>query len=350
MKTIRLNILLLLAMLLPGITIAGEDEDITKEKRISKTYLVNSNAGLEINNQYGQVYVTTWDENKTSIEIVIRVSAKNEEKVNRRLNGIDVEIEALKSLIKATTHIDNFSGGNVSMEINYTIKIPKNGSINIDNQYGAIKFGTINGSSIIKCQYGDVYGDALNNNDNVIKIEYCGKSQIGYMKNGAVKAAYSAFNLTKGGNLVLNSEYTNVNVGRVNEITYRTEYGDVKISDGGKITGNANYSSTRIANLSSQLNLTTNYGDINVAKVDKNTRNIAINATYTNVTVKYDEAFAFDFEFKLEYGNLSGTSGLKFTEKKERDFSSSYKGSYRSSGENRMYIKAEYGNINLGKN
>jgi hypothetical protein len=350
MKTIRLNILLLLTMLLPGIVVAGGDDNITKEKKISKTYIVNSNAGLEINNQYGQVYVTTWDEDKTAIEVLIRVSAKNEETVNRRLSSIDIEFDALKSLVKASTHIGNFSGRNVNLEINYTIKIPKNGGINIDNQYGTVKFGTINGPATIKCQYGDVYGDALNNNSNTIKIEYCGKSQIGYMKNGAVKAGYSAFDLAKGGNIVLNSEYTTVIIGRVNDITYRTEYGDVKINEGIKVTGNANYSSTRITNLSAQLNLTTNYGDINIARIDKNTGNVVINAAYTNVIVKFDEAYAFDFEYQLEYGNLSGISGLKFTEKKEKDFASSYKGYYRASGQNRMYIKAEYGNISLGKN
>jgi len=350
MKTIRLNILLLLAMLLPGIAMAGGNDNITKERRIAKTYIVNSNAGLEIQNRYGQVYVTTWDENKTSIEILIRVTAKNEETVNDRLSSIDIEFDALKSLIKAKTIIGNFSGRNVNLEINYTIKIPKNGSVNLDNQYGSIKLGSINGPSVIKCQYGGVYADALNNSDNIVKIEYCGKSLISYMKNGTVRAAYSSFELTRGGNLNINSDYTNVIVGRINDITYNTDYGDMKINDGGKISGNANYSGTRIANLSSQLNLTTNYGNVNVGAINKNAKNIAINATYTNVNVKFDASYAFDFEYHLEYGNLGGSAGLKFTEKKEKETSASYKGYYRNSGENRMYIKAEYGNINLSKN
>jgi len=349
MKTIRLNILLLFVMLLPGIVTAGEGEKITKEKRISKTYIVNANAGLEIDNKFGQIYITTWDEDKTSIEVLIRISAKNEETVNKRLNSIDIEFEALKSLVKAKTLIGNFSGRNVSMEINYTIKIPKNGSINLDNQYGAIKFGSINGPSIIKCQYGDVHGDALNNMDNSVKIEYCSKSQIGYIKNGTVKAAYSGFVLTKGGTITLNSEYTNVNIGHVNEITYRCDYGDVKIAEGGKVSGNANYTNTRISNLSWQLNLSTNYGDVNVIKVEKTTRNIAINSTYTNVRVKCDPDYAFDFEYQLDYGNLNGTGDFKFTEKIEKNTRASYKGYYKSSGVNRMYVKTEYGDISLSK-
>ena len=349
MKTIRLNIILLILIMLPGIVIAGGDGKVTKERKISKTYVVNSNAGLEIDNKYGQIYVTTWDENKTSIEVMIRVSAKSEETVDKRLNSIDIQFDALKTLIKAKTLIGNFSGRNVNMEINYTIRIPKNGSINLDNEYGAIKLGVINGDSNIRCQYGNLNADELNSNTNIIRIEYCGKSTINYMRTGDVKASYSDFMLTKGNILKINSEYTNMNITDINDINFRTDYGDLKIVNGNKVNGSNDYSSFRIASLSGQLNLTTNYGDINISRVEKSTKNIAINSTYTNVTVKHDDSYSFDFEYKLEYGNLTGTTGLKFTEKKEKDFSSYYKGYYMNSGENRMYIKAEYGNISLSK-
>jgi hypothetical protein len=336
-------------MLLPGTAIAGKDEKITKERRISKTYIVNSNAGLDVSNKYGQIYVTTWDENKTSIEVTIRVSAKNEEIVDKRLNSIDIEFEAVKTLIKAKTLIGNFSGRNINMEINYTIKIPKNGTINLNNQYGAIKLGVINGDSNIKCQYGNLSAEELNSNNNIIRIEYCGKSKINYMKMGDVKASYSDFMLTKGNILKINGEYTNINITDINDLNFRTDYGDLKIINANKVSGTNEYSSFRIAALSGQLNLTTNYGDINIARVEKSTKNIAINSTYTNVAVKYDDSYPFDFEYKLEYGNLSGTSGLKFTEKKEKDFSSYYKGFNINSGENRIYIKAEFGNIVLSR-
>lgn len=347
---VNLNMIMLLVMLLPGIALAGGDEQITKEKRISKAYYVNSNAGLQVNNQYGQIYVTTWDEDKTAIDVVIRVSAKNEEIVDRRINSISVDIEALKSLVKAKTNIGGFSGrGNITMEINYTIKIPRNGSVNLDNQYGSIKLGTINGESVIKCQYGDVYADELNNVANNLKLEYSGNTKINYIKGGDIKAAYSGVKITKANAIRFNSEYTNLNATEVHDITYRSDYGDIKIQNGGKVSGNCNYTNQRISNVYGQLNITTNYGDIKIERVDKNTRNIAINSTYTNVVLHYEEGYAFDFEYQLQYGNLNGASGLKFTERRERDFESTFKGYYRNSGENRMFIKAEYGNINLGK-
>lgn len=346
---VSLNIIMLLVMLLPAIALAGEDEQITKEKKISKAYYVNSNAGLQVNNQYGQIYVTTWDEDKTAIDVVIRVSAKNEEIVDRRINSVNIDIDALKSLVKIKTSIGNFSGRNVTMEINYTIKIPRNGSVNLDNQYGSIKLGTINGEAVVKCQYGDVYADQLNNVMNNLKLEYSGNTKINYMKAGDIKAAYSVVKLTKGNTLKFNSEYTQLNVTDINDINYRSDYGDIKIQNGGKISGNCNYTNQRILNLSGQLNLTTNYGDIKIERVEKDTKNIAINSTYTNVVLHYDEGYAFDFEYQLQYGNLNGAAGLKFTERREKDFEASYKGYHKNSGENRMFIKAEYGNINLSR-
>jgi hypothetical protein len=70
MKTKLYNLVVLL--LVPFVVVAGNEKGkYTKEKKITKTYQVNPNAGLEVSNKYGNVYVTTWDENKTSVEVLI---------------------------------------------------------------------------------------------------------------------------------------------------------------------------------------------------------------------------------------------------------------------------------------
>ena len=110
----------------------GEEFEFTKQKNIKKTYLVNADAGIDIDNSYGNIFVTNWDEDKIEIEVLIKVSGKSEKWVNERINNIDVEINALKSLVSAKTIMaqSNFynNGNSNSFEINYTIKIPKNGS------------------------------------------------------------------------------------------------------------------------------------------------------------------------------------------------------------------------------
>ncbi len=353
MRTITRNLILLL-LALPALAFANGDGDgcwkgkITKEKKISKSYVVNNNAALNVTNKYGTVYVTTWDENQTVIDVVIKVNGDKEELVTRRLNSIDINFEATTALVRAKTIIGNFSG-NVNMEINYTIKIPKKGSIDISNQYGNTIVGKIYGRGQLNCQYGDLSVDELNSDTNSINLQYSGTSKINYIKSADVNVQYSGFNVTKAGSLKLKGQYTGMTIGEVQNITYKTEYGDLNIKKGGNMTGAGDYSALRFGYVTGQVNATCNYGEVKVGGMDNDVKNITINATYSAVTITYNDAAPFDFEFTTEYGGVRGISGFKLTDKKEKDNKAYYKGYYKSSGVNKIFIRSEYGDINLTK-
>lgn len=349
MKTKLYNFVILL-LLVPVAVVAGNEKGkYTKEKRITKTYLVNSNAGLDITNKYGNVYVTTWDEDKTSVEVLIKVSSNSEEQLDKRLNSIDVNLEGFKHLVTAKTTIGNFSGGKTNMEINYTIKIPRNGTIEINNQYGGIMLGKINGAANIICKYGDFTAEALNSEKNNINIEYSGGSKTGFIRNGNITAKYSGLNIDKAEKLSVNSEYSSLKITDVADITFNSDYGNLNIDNGGKITGVANYLPIRIARVTSQVNITTKYGNLKIGELTDNVRNVAINAAYTPIDLRYNENYAFDFDISLKYSKLHDKSGLKFLDKKENNTDGSYRGYHKNSGQNRVFVKSEYGHLNLIK-
>jgi len=354
MKTITFK-LFLFFFALPGITFSNGDENSShtgkykKEKKYSKAYNVNSNAALKVTNQFGSIYVTTWDEDQTTIDVVVKVSADKEEIVNKRINSIDVKFDATKSFVSALTEIGNFSGKNVSFEINYTIKIPKKGTIDLNNQFGNTIVGKVYGKSNLNCQYGDLSADELNSEFNIINLQYSGTSKINYMKAGDINAQYSGFNATKIGSLKLKAQYSASNIGEVNSITYKTEYGDLTIKKGGTISGSGDYSAQRFGYVTNLVNATCNYGEVKIGGMGTDVKNVAINASYSAVNIGYNENAGFDFEFKLEYGSLRGASGFKFTQKSEKDNKSYYKGYYKSSGNSKIYVKLDYGDINLNR-
>lgn len=352
MKIIRLKLLLALLALPAVVMAAGSDTPLkgkyTKEKRINKAYYVNSNAALDVSNKFGMVYVTTWDEDKTDIEVVIKVSGDNEELVNKRLSTIDVDITALKSLVTARTKIGSFSGKRIEMEINYTIKIPKNGPIKIHNQYGDIKTGKIYGKSELKCEYGGINSEELNSESNSVTVEY-GDARLNYMRSGALVAKYSNFKMTRGKSLTARCEYSQFKVGDIDELTLRCEYGDAAIDNVDHITATCGYGQTRIGNLSRLCNITSEYGDVKVNNISQGVKNVAINSSYGTVNLKYSENLPFDFEFTSSYGNVNGINAFKITDRREKMTDAWYKGYYRSSGNARIYVKNEFGDINLSR-
>ncbi|MBY8961883.1 hypothetical protein KJK34_03875 [Flavobacterium sp. D11R37] len=347
MKTITFKFLALF-LLFPIASIAsGPKGKYTKERKINKLYNVNSSAQLDVDNRYGNVYITTWDKNQTAIDVVITVTGNDEALVVKRFNSIDVIFNASQNSVSADTEIRNISCENVGMEINYTIKIPKRSPVTIENEYGGIILGKLYAPANLNCKFGDIKAEELNDADNIIKMEYCGASRIGYWKGGNILAKFSGLNIEKGAELNVNSEYTNITLGEINTIKHDCKYGDLYIKNGNTITGTCDYLQMKVGNVSSLLNVTIKFGNINVQHVEQAVKAIYINASYTGVRLNYDKNFAFTFVFSLNYGNLNGSNDLKFTEKKEKMMGATYKGYYKSANGSSVTIRSEYGDINL---
>ncbi|MDI1255748.1 MAG: hypothetical protein PSV16_06585 [Flavobacterium sp.] len=336
----------LLLAAVPAIA-GGNDDDIHKEKNINKAYIVNADAGINISNKYGNIYVTTWDENKIAIDVVIKVSGKNEASVDKLLNAIDVDLNALTTMVTAKTTFSGNTPRNTSMEINYTIKIPRHGSIKLNNQYGAIILDKIQGKSDIDCKYGDVTAAELQNSSNYIHLEYCSGSSIGIVKNIKIDAKYSGINISKSGNISADLGYTNLTVKEADNISYDANYGDLNFADVNNLNGTGNYMSLKFGTINSNMNINTNYSSIEVRKISAKANNIAITANYTNINMRYDSDYAFDFDINLRYAGLD--SALTFQSKKESNNSNNYKGFYKTTGTNKMSITSGYGNLKLTK-
>jgi len=349
MKTLLYKLLFVL-LLLPAITNAGIGKGkYTKEKKINKSYTVNGNAGTSVANKYGSIFITTWDENRTEIDVLIKVSGNSEDDVTKRINGIDVDFSATKTLVTAKTIMENFSGRSINIEINYTIKIPKSGTLGLANQYGSIRLGKIYGDINLSCQYGDVFIDELNGDNNALKLQYCSAFKIGTCNKATITSQYSDINLTKIGTLQLGSQYSDTTIGSVDNLNYKAQYSDLTIRSADNIVGSGSYSDLSFGNVESLLNITTNYGDLSVTRLGKNVKNVSIVNTYADVKINFDAEISFDFEVNGQYSDVSGLNNFKVTEKVVKSSSSSYKGYYKSSGTGRLYIKSQYGDVSLNK-
>ena len=349
MKTILYKLLFIM-VLLPAISTAGAGKGkYIKEKKINKTYVVNGNCGTTISNKYGSIYITTWDENRTEVDVLIKVSGDDESDVSKRLDGIDVDFSATKALVTAKTIIANFKGRNTNIEINYTVKIPKNGTLGLANQYGAIRLGKIYGDINLNCQYGDVVIDELNGDNNNLKLQYSGDGKINYCRKAEISAQYSDLSITKIDALQLTSQYSDVTINNVTSLTYKCQYGDMKVKVADNVIGSGSYSDLSFGTVDNILNITTNYGDLTVYRLTKNVKNISIINTYADVKLGYDAEIAFDFEISGSYSDASGLGAFKVNEKVQKSTTSYYKGYYKTSGVGRMYVKSQYGDVSLSK-
>lgn len=345
--------ILILFILVPFLGFSNDDTFISKEKNIKKTYIVNSNAGIDIENKYGNITVSTWDENKIDLDITIKVSGGNENWVNERLNSIDVDINALKSMVSAITNIGNSSlksrGSSNSFEINYVIKIPKNGTVKLNNKYGNITTLTLESTTDIACKYGKIILGKLNGDSNRIEIGYSQNSSIDYIKSGNIEARYSGIKINESGNLNVDANYTDVSLLEGQNIKCKGNYGSFKFQKINSLVGSSNYVTISIAEVLNNLNIDATYSKINVESMSEKSKNVNINTGYTNIALGYDANYSFDFDINTRYGSIKNDSSLEVLVSEIKSNTKRISGYNKKKGQNKVIINSSYGNVILTK-
>lgn len=361
MKTQPFKIALLCLFTLPLALFANDGTlkgKYTKEKTIKKEYEVNADALLKVSNSYGNLNITSWNENRVLIEVTIKTNGNNEEKVQRKLDEITVDFEAVSNMVSAKTIFNsskswgwNWGNNNVNMQINYTIKVPIKNSVNLSNDYGNIILDRIDGHARINCDYGRLEIGELRGRNNYLNFDYTSKSSIGYINSGEIKADYSGFTIDKAGDLSLKADYTNSTIHQMDNLQYSCDYGNIEVGEAKNVQGNGDYINVKLGTLHGNVDIAADYGSIKINELHQDAGNVKITTDYTTVKIGYDPLYHFDFEISTSYAGVSGKDEFEISISKEKSNENYYKGYYgaQNSGKS-MYITSDYGGISFTKN
>ena len=139
-----------------------------RERNISKAYPASGNT-LNIDNQFGEVKITTWDKNEIKVDIHIETSSTQKELADKTFDRIDEtdkqegkEIN-FKTIMNKNGKDENTSCNNCSntMSIDYDIHIPANNALNIENSFGSIVIPDYTGPVSLTNKYGSLKAGKL---------------------------------------------------------------------------------------------------------------------------------------------------------------------------------------------
>lgn len=362
MKTIRFKYAFILWVLTPVFLLANDnkpDGKYTKEKTIKKEFSVNADALLKVNNDYGNLTITSWNENRIVIEVHIATNGDNEEKVQNKLDEISVDFEASNSLVSARTTYGKQKSNwgwnwgknnNVNMQINYTIKLPVKNSVNLDNDYGNIILDRVDGHAKINCDYGRLEIGELRGRNNQLNFDYTSKSTIEYINSGEIKADYSGFTIEKAGNLTLNTDYTNATIENMENLEYTSDYGNIAIGEANNVSGNGDYITVKLGTIHGNVDITADYGSVRIAELAADAGNVAIRTDYTGIKIGYNADYHFDFDITTSYSGVSGKDDFEINISTEKSSNKHYEGYYGSANSgNKVTLNSDYGGISFTK-
>jgi len=361
MKTALHYKALITFLLIPAIVFAGNGNNWkgkhTKEKKINKEYTVNPDATLKVDNSYGNIDIVTWSENRIVIEVTITTNGNDEEKVQKKLDGIDVEFSASSNMVSAKTKFEknkswwNWGKSNVNMKINYVIKMPVTNNVDLNNDYGSINLDKLEGRASIDCDYGKITTKELMADNNSINFDYSKNSYFEYIKSGKINADYSGFTVGKTNDLDINADYTKSVVEIAEDVSYNCDYGSLTINKVNNVKGDGDYLTLRLGDVYKNVTINADYGSFKVDNMTVNAGNIDIESDYMKITIGYSQGYSFDFDIDLSYGSLRDTEGFDFSKQIEKSSSKYYSGHYgNSNSKNTIKINSDYGSVTFKKN
>lgn len=327
----------------------------SKEKTISKTYIVNPDATTQISNSYGAITVQLWDENKISITAKITVSGKKETTVNEKIDDVSVDFsDTTVSLISAKTIFPSnknwgwdWNKSDISYEVNYVVLIPKKGNVILNNNYGNILISKLNGSSAIKCNYGDVIAGDLMNSNNNFTLNYSDNSKVNYANKLVYDANYSKIAVAKGENISSSGNYNKYNFSNVDKVHSTGNYNDYNFKNIGNFNCSGNYVNMNFNNVEIST-LSLNYAQLNFIATNS-LKNVTITANYSSIKMNVPSELSFDFDIRCMYGSLKTDLDLDYSLKSVKNNINQYKGSRNSSGKSKITVITNYGSVQLNK-
>lgn len=326
--------------------------EFTEEiKVIEKSFNVNSNANLSINNKYGNVTLTTWNKNLIEIRVEIKVDGRDNNAVRQRLNAITVNFNATAAGVAAATQIAESKGSNkTNISIHYTVRLPKTNSINIENRYGNLYLDETRGAVNIGLKYGNLTFGKLLNAINNLDMAYVTNAKIDYVKSAVIDAAYSKIDISKAEVLRMETDYTDVNLGDVSDLINNMDYGNLNITKIEKVSSTADYTNIKIGTLSHSFVSSGDYGAITIRHIKSGFSKIIIDADYAGLNLGVEPAAGYSVKAEMRYGSLSYPSNVNMSKKIVKNTSSSYEGK-AGNASGSIQINMDYGSakINLVK-
>jgi len=369
--------------------------DAERSKSFSKSFNVDNNDKINLNNQFGSISIKTWDKREVRVDVDIKAYSNSDSDAQKLIDGVNIDATKNGDVVTFRTNMGDRNGRygrgvkngvttwRREIKVNYVVYMPSVNPLTVAQQYGNVDLGNFSGPTSFKVEYGNLVAGNLSNANNyinvqygkcdiqelnaaVVKHEYNGPVTIGSVGTLELDAEYVAVNIntirrsadikvqygkgltvgTIGGNLLLNSEYAKVNINTVKGNTVAKQaYGDLNIASAGKIAVNAEYSNVTLGTLNGDANINMDYNRLNVSEITPACRNFSFGGEYVSIGLGFADRYNANFNVSTSYAGFKYGSNVTSNMVSKDDETKKYSGKIGSGGTANVSIKTEYGSV-----
>jgi len=334
----------------------------SEKKTYMKSLPVNREMTLEIDNKYGSIHITSWNEDSVMIKAEVEAYASDHKRLNKMFLGVDVNITGSSSLVRAqTSFIQNISllfesfKGLTSkfipyeskLQINYFVNAPEYMDIRITNRYGDVYMENNTGNLTLNLSNGAFKANSLNE-INSAELLFCDVT-INKLVKARLNASFSEVEIDESQDLIISSISSKFNLERAGIVRTESRRDKFYIGTADLLKGNSYFTDFRIEELQREINMDTKYGDLDVDFISKKIEMITINSDFTDISLTFDPSVSYSLDIRNLNTFLVLPDGVVKVEEKtlneERKEYITYGTVGRNPGNTKVMINATRGNI-----
>ncbi|MFY0652923.1 MAG: hypothetical protein JXQ96_12850 [Cyclobacteriaceae bacterium] len=346
MKSLVYRMIVFCLLGLMSLSALAKNLDSEKKRMIEKSYRVGADHKLDIQNKFGRVHINTSATDRIDVSIEIIARGSNDERAQRILDKIDVDIQDSGKLLKFETKLNGINSKNSeTFEINYTVQMPKRNPLKLNNSFGDTYVGDLTGETDIDVSYGDLKAGSITGRSK-LKISF-GDGEIDRFMSGDVEVKYSDVEFDELGDVRIEDGFSDVSIDKAGNLDITCKYGEFDLGELKSATGYVGYSDFKVDRLHNSIEMETAYsGGFKIDEISKSFKNIDLKGKFGSFKLGFEEGVNATFESRVKYCNLDYDDlDVELTYKMKGDFNSEYRGKIGNGNGGRIKVESSYGDV-----
>jgi hypothetical protein len=351
--------ILTLSVLNPSVSSGSQNEFV---KPYKKDFATTAATQLEIVNKYGDVDIKDWNNASIAIEVKVIVRCENKEKADRIFYYILINFEQEGEIIRATTEFkdnisDFFRGFNEdekSLEINYSVFMPKTIPLNLSNKYGSVFINELASTSTIDVKYGKLTANKiLHDSEQPLTKLVLGYSNATVQECKWVKLdiKYSKILIAQSKAIIVQSKYSKVYVDNGTSLICESKYDTYGLGKLNNMVANAGYTHFKIKELDNKLQIESKYSDVEIDDVPAGFELIKVDNSYGSYKIGIAPDASYRIDGYARYCKINYPEDNARVDRFNENTEMKVNGQIgRDEGtKSSVVVNSSYGNVKLGK-
>lgn len=281
----------------------------------TKTFPVNAQTNIEVNNKYGEIHVKTWRKDSVKFVIDLRINSNSKDRLQKLKNDIRFDFSSSKYYVTASSNFggtgnqifaelrsisESFIPGKNSIEVNYTIYCPESVNLNLINKFGDIYIDDLRGEININLSNGNMKINSLSG-ESKIELNF-GNANINQLSDAVITMSYADLNLKQVEKLQTITKSSTIHIDEVDMLKIDSRRDKYFLTDVLNMQGRSDFSQIWVEVINCNLDMNLKFGELRIDYIPVNFCQLDIVSDYAdlNLYIAKNAQYKADFYYNPE--------------------------------------------------